>query len=77
MKIKVRKKNMINKYTLINSDTKYIAEYEADTARIRVRLSDRTDITREQVFDGIARVMYNLALYEHKRNVERSSINKK
>ncbi len=59
------------------SNDKYIADYETDTARIKVRLSDRTDITREQVFDGIARAMYNLALYEHERELKSNEDNTK
>ena len=59
------------------NDDKYIANYETDTAKIKVRLSDRTDITREQVFDEIARAIYNLALYEYKRELKLNEDNTK
>lgn len=59
------------------TDNKYITNYETDTARIKVRFSDRTDITREEVFDGIARAMYNLALYEHERELKLNEDNTK
>lgn len=47
----------------------YITEYETDTAIIKVRFSDKSDLTREQVFNRIAQAAFNLCIHEHEREM--------
>lgn len=51
-------------------NTNYIAEYETDKAIIKVRFSDTSNLTREEVFKGIAQTAYNLCLHEYKRKLK-------
>lgn len=54
------------------SNGNYITQYETDTAIIKVRFSDKTDLTREQVFNRIAQAAFNLCIHEHEREMRNS-----
>lgn len=55
------------------SNANYITEYETDTAIIKVRFSNSSDLTREQIFNRIAQASYNLCLHEHERKMRSSN----
>ena len=58
---------------MCNSNSNYITEYETEAAIIKVRFNDKTDLTREQIFNRIAEASYALCLHEHQRKVRSSN----